>query len=770
MRTVSFKDKDEAERVKEEVKDHLKSYLEDQGVKFLPDGRNFHCFNKNEHSNDDKDASSGLSEDQRAFECHGCGLKGDILTAVNIIEGKAITGKYYYTTLAYLADLYNVNYELSTGYSKPEKKETARYDFFDGEGELLYTSIRREWEEKGKRKKEDIPHITDKTGKLKSGFNGIPRVLYRLPELRQAIKDNKYIFFPEGPKCADIIASLGLQSTAIWGGSNAWSKPHTLNYIPELTGSNIIILPDNDDKGKKFALKVADDLKNIVNSIKYIDLNDYIKLPKGGDIEEYLQLGGTKESLLNIVKETREWKPGQLENKEDPESELPIWYEVHPTTKKVKVNTGLLASYLIESIPAIYSTGRFFIYENGVYDICNNGEERSIAMDHIIDRYRTMNLINDTASQWSVDRSINVSPERLNTDPYLLNLKNGLYDIRTKELKEHDPKILSTIQLDVSYRSDAKGEVFEKFIHEVVPDKENLLLVQEMMGYSLTSFNNAKKAFIFNGQGDTGKSTVLNIIEDMVTSKHIANIPIQGLGSRFNTAELFGKLVNIYADLPSTPIRDGSMLKVLTGNDKVQAERKGQDPFTFRNKAKFIFSCNGLPPNYGDRSDAFYNRLIIIPFDNSVPKEKQDPHLRDKLNKELDYIFNWALEGLERLIDNDFIFTENKATLEATEEYKLYSNSVLVFVKECCELDPKVYVASTELYNEYKEYCFENGFSPVSSIKFYAELDTNFENQIDRTERVPNSRKRAVKGLRVVYSNLEDKKHLKVLPSAQGRF
>ena len=132
-----------------------------------------------------------------------------------------------------------------------------------------------------------------------------------------------------------------------------------------------------------------------------------------------------------------------------------------------------------------------------------------------------------------------------------------------------------------------------------------------MMGYSLTPFNNAKKAFVFNGKGDTGKSTFLNIIEDMITERHISNIPIQGLGDRFNTAELFGKLVNIYADLPSTPIRDGSMLKVLTGGDKVSAERKGQDPFTFLNKAKFIFSCNGLPPNYGDRSDAFYNRLII---------------------------------------------------------------------------------------------------------------------------------------------------------------
>lgn len=764
MSIVSFKNKEEAERVKDEVKNHLVDYLHDQGVKFLQDERNFHCFNTSGHKNQDKDPSSGLSDDKRAFECHGCGLKGDILTAAKVIEGREIDGQGYYSTLGYLAEKFNIKYETSNGRNnKPKKTETARYDFLSGDGEILFTSIRREWQEKGERKKEDIPYITDTTGELKSGFNGIPRVLYNLPELQKAIKDKNILFFVEGMKCADILKDIGLHSTTIWGGSNAWTKPHTLNYIPDLVGSNIVILPDNDEKGKKFSLKVANDLKNIANSIKYIDLNEDIAIPEGGDIEEWLQLGGTKEKLLKLVDQAREWKPGQIEEIEE---DLPGWYEVNEKTKKVRVNTGLLASHLMQNIPAIYSTGRFYIYEDGVYEICNNGEERSIVMDHIIDKYRTMNLINDAALQWGVNKEININPDRLDIDPYILNLKNGLYNIKTKELKEHSSEILSTIQLNVKFNSDAMGLVFDKFINEAVPNKENLLLVQEMMGYSLTAFNNAKKAFIFNGKGDTGKTTVLNIIEDMVTSTHISNIPIQGLGDRFNTAELFGKLVNIYADLPSTPIRDGSMLKVLTGNDKVQAERKGQNPFTFRNQAKFIFSCNGLPPNYGDRSEAFYNRLIIIPFDNSVPKENQDPHLRDKLNKELDYIFQWALEGLERLISNDFIFTENQATLEAVAEYKINSNSALMFINECCELDPEEYISSSDIFEAYKIYCDDNRFSAMSSTTFSKEIERGNEGIIEKVRRIPGTNIRAFKGLKLV-NNTDGK--LKVLPPVKGR-
>ena len=188
-------------------------------------------------------------------------------------------------------------------------------------------------------------------------------------------------------------------------------------------------------------------------------------------------------------------------------------------------------------------------------------------MEHIMTPLRRTRDINDITNQWSINKKIRVSPDEVNKDPFILNLKNGLYDVRTKELKKHTPEIITTIQLNANYNPSAKGPVFDKFINEVVPDPNNRLLVQEMLGYSITNFNNAKKVFILEGRGDTGKSTFLNIIEDMLCKENISNVMLQKIGDRFNIAQLYGKVANIFADLPNTPLTENSTFKALTGAD-----------------------------------------------------------------------------------------------------------------------------------------------------------------------------------------------------------
>lgn len=431
---------------------------------------------------------------------------------------------------------------------------------------------------------------------------------------------------------------------------------------------------------------------------------------------------------------------------------LEEWYQVNPNTGKVRVVSGILADYLANNVPAIYSTGIFYIYKNGVYESCENEDEKNVVMNHIIKESRSMATINDVTSQWAISNNIRVSPENLNKDDYVLNLKNGLYDIRTKELKEHSPDVLSTIQLNCNYNTKATGEVFHKFIDDVVPDKANQLLLQEMIGYAITGFNNAKKVFILTGKADTGKSTLLNIVESILGHKNVSNIPLQQVGDRFNTAELFGKTLNLFADLPNTPIKEGGLFKALTGDDSVQAERKGRDPFTFYNKAKLIFSCNILPENYGDRSDAFYNRLILLPFNNSVPKDKQDRGLGKKLHKELDYILQWALVGLDRLINNNFLFTENEATRQLLDDYKIGSNSVLLFIQDCCEVGQEFSHSRRDLYTYYKEYCQENGMLPLKSYKFNNEIWESYPDVIsnDKEYRLQGSRARGFQGIKFV--------------------
>ena len=97
----------------------------------------------------------------------------------------------------------------------------------------------------------------------------------------------------------------------------------------------------------------------------------------------------------------------------------------------------------------------------------------------------------------------------------------------------------------------------------------------------------------------------------------------------------------------------------MTGEDTISARHIYGTPFDFINKAKMIFSTNNMPPNYGDKSDAFYERLIILPFNQQKKDGEKDPQLKYKLAEENDYIFMWALEGLKRLIKQNFIFTHS---------------------------------------------------------------------------------------------------------------
>ena len=279
-------------------------------------------------------------------------------------------------------------------------------------------------------------------------------------------------------------------------------------------------------------------------------------------------------------------------------------------------------------------------------------------------------------------------------------------------------------------------------IHE-----EEIPLIQEIFGYLLVPVNKAQKSFVFVGAPNAGKSTLLSVAQEILLgADNVSNIPWQGLGDRFNKAELFGKLANIFADLPSRSIDDNGMFKALTGEDFITAERKNKDPFSFRPYARLLFSCNEIPRNYGDRSDGFYRRLLIIRFDHSVPKAQRDPNLREKLIVERNGILMWAIEGLKRLIANGYTFTETEATQAELRRYKVESNSALLFVDECCELNEEAEYPREDLFQQYRDYCNKNGLKSMSQANFNKDVESISPSITRKTDRL--GKRRIWRGLR----------------------
>ena len=216
----------------------------------------------------------------------------------------------------------------------------------------------------------------------------------------------------------------------------------------------------------------------------------------------------------------------------------------------------------------------------------------------------------------------------INSNPFILNLQNGLYHVLDDTFKAHTPDYFSTVQIKASYAPDADCPQFIKYLESML-GAEEIALVQEIFGYLLIPVNKAQKSFVFVGAPNAGKSTLLNVMQEILLgSENVSNIPWQNLGDRFNKAELFGKLANIFADLPSKSIDDNGMFKALTGEDFITAERKNKDPFSFRPYARFLFSCNEIPRNYGDRSRAFTGGLSLSALKNRCRRQSATRTLR----------------------------------------------------------------------------------------------------------------------------------------------
>lgn len=279
---------------------------------------------------------------------------------------------------------------------------------------------------------------------------------------------------------------------------------------------------------------------------------------------------------------------------------IPDWYE--PNEKGLRFLPGVLAKNLSEEQQVFYAAEQHFIYRGGVYAELSEMEAQRQVQEKMLVREAKMSQIIDAEKQWRllVQRDI----RELNANPYIINVRNGLYNVLEDTLTEHTPNYYSTVQLNVTYDKAADCPLFKKFLEESMGgDMEQVKLIQEMLGYFLIPVNSAQKCFVIVGAAGAGKSVLLRVLNDVLLGKqNVSNVSWQALNERFKTAELFGKLANIFADLPTKNIDDNGIFKALVGEDYLTVEKKNKNPFSFQSSARLLFSCNSIPKNYGDRS------------------------------------------------------------------------------------------------------------------------------------------------------------------------
>jgi putative DNA primase/helicase len=314
-----------------------------------------------------------------------------------------------------------------------------------------------------------------------------------------------------------------------------------------------------------------------------------------------------------------------------------------------------------------------------------------------------------------------------NKETVLINLQNGTFEISPHgtRLRPFDRLDFLPYQLPFEYNPKAKAPMFEAYLNKVLPDPERQRVLSEYLGYVFIKHGGRLKleaALILYGTGANGKSVFFEIVNALLGNENVSSYSLQELtdDSGYYRAMIANKLVN-YASEINGKLQTDSFKRMVSG-EVIPARLPYGKPMNLTNYAKFIFNCNELPKDV-EHTNAYFRRWLIIPFDVTIPKEEQDSELHSKIiENELSGVFNWVLEGLNRLLEQKR-FSNCLAAQQAVEQYKIESNSVQMFLNENEYTSSSTsYKLITELYPEYKTFCIEDGMTPFKKTNFIKQL------------------------------------------------
>lgn len=310
-----------------------------------------------------------------------------------------------------------------------------------------------------------------------------------------------------------------------------------------------------------------------------------------------------------------------------------------------------------------------------------------------------------------------IDREKLNENKDFIPVKNGIYDLKTKTLFTKKSEIICTREIPIFYDPNRDCPKIKQFIKEIVGE-DQFNLIQELFGYCLINDYPFNKAFMLFGQGRNGKTTFLNLLIGFLGEDNINSASLQDLCyNRFAKKDLFGKLANIYDDLPNTELKQTGNFKIMTGKGRVYADVKFKDHFEFMNIAKLIFSCNELPTTF-DTTDAFFRRWNIVRFNTVFEGEKEDTSLPYSImtDDEMSGLFNWALEGIERLYKQNG-FSTSETTEDTKSEWILRTDPMRAFVAKYVEYSPTEYITKDEFAIALNEFCIDHNSAEITKQK-----------------------------------------------------
>ena len=307
-----------------------------------------------------------------------------------------------------------------------------------------------------------------------------------------------------------------------------------------------------------------------------------------------------------------------------------------------------------------------------------------------------------------------IRPAELDTDPDLLNFRNGTLNLKTGGLRVHRREDFMTKLVNHNYRADATCPLFLGFLERITQNHQGLPdYLQRAFGYSLTGHTIEKAVFLLHGRGDNGKSTLLStflkLLEEYGTLLQIDTLMTrqESNNTQADLADLRGaRFVQTSETEEGQRLAEGKLKRITQGMGKIKATRKYENPIEFPETHKLWIDANHLPRIEGT-DNAIWNRMHAIPFDVTIPKEQQDRELPAKLMAEAEGILAWAVRGAVRWYAEGL--GKPPDVQQSGELWRAESDQLGRFIEARCVTLPNAQAKAHTLYLEYRQWAEEGG-------------------------------------------------------------
>ncbi|MFG2640805.1 phage/plasmid primase, P4 family [Streptomyces sp. NPDC048370] len=643
-------------------------------------------------AHDDRNASLSVREesggDETLFHCHaGCDYRA-VMDALDLKAGAAERRD-------------------APGWASVDYGALARqYPYCDENGTLLYTVHRLP----GKQFRQQA---ADGTWSIK----GIRHVLYRLPEVLQAVQEGRPVHVVEGEKDTDALNKEGHVATCNSGGAKQWRD----ELVDSLTGASMVtVWQDKDEPGREWARQVTASLAK--RSIPH----QVVEAAAGKDAYDHLAAGYLAAEAVPVegdgsaaapVSTTAVAGGRELPGPDNPmavaRALLPAWdHDGLPTLRNWRGQwMRWEGPYWAEIDDAAMKADLYPKVEHATFTTVNKEGEPKV-IPWAPNRRKVADLLEAVAAVTHLSSSTD-APAWLGGagNRNVVACRNGILDIRTRELHASTPAFFNLVSSPLDYNAQAPEPTeWLKFLKSLWPDDDQAIAVlQQWFGYVLSGRTDLQKALLLVGERRSGKGTIARVLTALIGKGHVASPTLASMATNFGLSTLIGTPLAIIGDarVPRTGAQQVvERLLSITGEDSLDVDRKYRDPWTGRLPSRIMILSNDLP-SFADASGAVASRLVILTLTRSF-LGKEDTGLEQRLIAELPSILTWALEGLDGLTQRGrFVEPSSSATAAALLAESV--SPIRAFLDECCVKGPEHSVAIKTLYAAWRDWCTQTG-------------------------------------------------------------